>query len=122
MGRAFCAHLGEAGDDHSMVLTAKSLIDSEDSILLMDDGAMAAALVYPHFFNTDVKIAQELFWWVDEDRRGTGVAIRLLNGLEDWARGAGAKSLTMISMGGGVGEIYKRRGYRPFEETYVREL
>lgn len=91
-----------------------------------DRRAMAAALVFPAFFDGQTLLAQELFWWVAPEHRKSGAAIELLRALEAAARKAGAKALLMLCIdrldGERVSEIYKRHGYRPAERTFVRKL
>jgi GNAT superfamily N-acetyltransferase len=124
MGAEFTDALGVIYDPESALKTAKWLMDADDGVLLIDEGAMAGALIYPHFFNQGRKIAQELFWWVSEPYRGNGVAMQLLRGLEDWAKNNGASALHMVAMNelGNVGQIYERRGYKPLEQTYMKEF
>ena len=124
MGKEFVSVIGEISDDESIENTLIMLMDSPDGILLIDKGAMAGAFIYPHFFNVQTMIAQELFWWVNELQRGTGVAMKLMHGLEDWARDKGAKTLIMTAMSGlgDVGKIYESKGYTPRENTYFKDL
>lgn len=104
------------------------LITSADSLALVaDEGGpvgMAAALLYFHFFNTNHKTSQELFWYVDEKHRGIGTA--LLDALIAGVKAKGAQSVSMIALESldpeKVSGIYARRGFRPSERTYVRSL
>ena len=124
MGTAFADALGEESDIDSIEDTAINLMDSDIGVLLIEDHAMAGALVVPNFFDINRLIATELFWWVDEDHRGNGVGKRLLDGLESWARDKGAERLNMIAMDSldDVGKLYESAGYRKFETSYVRKL
>ena len=125
MGTEFADALGEASDTASIEDTAINLIESDIGVLLIEDHAMAGALVVPNFFNSDRLIATELFWWVDKDARGNGIGARLLNGLESWAKECGAERLSMISMAslsGSIGKLYEKAGYRQFETSYMRKF
>jgi GNAT superfamily N-acetyltransferase len=97
-------------------------------IVLVDDRrrAMAAAVLFPSFFDGQTILAQELFWWVGPEHRKSGVAIELLAALEKTAKALGAKAILMLAIdaldGERVASIYKRRGYRPAERTFMRKL
>jgi GNAT superfamily N-acetyltransferase len=97
-------------------------------IVLVDDQrrGMAAAVLFPSFFDGQTLLAQELFWWVAPEHRGSGVALELLDAMEQAARRAGAKALLMLCIdrldGNKVAGIYKRRGYRAAERTFMRKL
>jgi len=101
-----------------------NLIVNENACILVDDKlqGMIAGIVYPYYFTGQMS-GNEMFWWVEpESRKGLGK--KLLDGLEDWAKGKGAVSFTMISLDASEPErmdkIYKRRGYEPREHHYVR--
>ena len=109
-------------DSISSEFTARQLMD--DGLLLVGEGGMIGGLAYPHFFNAQVIIAQEIFWWVDIEHRGSRLGLRLFEGFESWARDLGAKHVTMIALASQkpVHNLYLRKGYREMESSYVREL
>lgn len=77
--------------------------------------------------NTGQERAQELFWWVEPGHRRAGPALALLRHFEAWAEERGCEAVTMAflhSTGNGetLDRWYRRRGYRPLETHYVREL
>jgi GNAT superfamily N-acetyltransferase len=123
MGCRFAARIGLVPpDEASIAATARTLIDAPDGVILLwGDAGMVGGLVTPCYFNASVRLAQELFWWAED-----GGGAELLAGLESWARGRGAYSLTMMSMAGlrsaAVGRVYERHGYRPLEHTFVKVL
>jgi len=123
MGKAFADSLGIPFDEQTAIGTANDLINSADSVLLIERGAMAGAVAYPLFLNQHIKIAQELFWWVDKKKRGNGIGIQILNALELWAESIGASQLTMLAMHNSsdyVDNIYLAHGYTPFERTFIK--
>lgn len=71
-------------------------------------------------------LAQELFWYVDEDYRHTRVAIQLYRSAERWAKEVGAVAITMAllegSMPDAVAEMYVRMGYEQVERIFVKGL
>lgn len=134
MGRSFVASvppLSRAGyDEHSTAELLARLIEGEDSALIVADAGgligMLAMLVYPYYFNPAVRMAQELFWWVEPAHRRSGVAGRLLAHAEAWARSRGARAVQMIALdesdGASVAAMYKRRGYAPVERSFLKEF
>lgn len=100
------------------------LIESDDGILLVMDGGAVGALMFPAMINGNHRTAQELFWWVDPDKRGNGS--RLVTALESTARERGAKSLIMSTIGDldreELARFYERRGYRPADRNFLRAL
>lgn len=110
--------------------TIRQLIESADGIVLVaeNDGeivGMAAGLAYPMYFNHAHRTGQELFWWVKPGLRdGTGRL--LLEMLETEARAIGCLSWTMISLDKVNPEVmarlYRRRGYRASEHSFVKRL
>jgi len=87
---------------------------------------MAAAVIFPSYFNNTATIVQELFWWVDPDARGTGAGKQLIESIEQWAEKLDAKVVFMIALADKNEEkmqnVYARRGYRPLERTFIREV
>ena len=74
----------------------------------------------------DKLLAQELFWYVDEDYRQTRVAVQLYRSAERWAKEVGAVAITMAllerSMPETVASMYERMGYEQVERIFVKGL
>lgn len=129
MGRRFFEVSGydriSSYDPETMTISFQGLIDSGT---LLTDGAhgMIGFLVFPLFFNKSDFVAQELFWWVDEDHRGGSLGVKLLKAAERTAKQYGAKSMIMLSINnlkdGKLDKLYKRLGYSPQEQSYSRGL
>ena len=133
MGRQFFAESGfdaeSSFDPESFTVTLEHLVSSEDGALFVADAGgqligMAGALAYPHYFNVASKAAQELFWWVEPARRGGTAGVRLLQGLEAWAKGVGCATLTMICLpiDSPAERVYQRVGYRASERSYIKRI
>lgn len=104
--------------------TFKQLIDT-DGILTDGEHGMIGILVFPIYYNKDFLFAQELFWWVDEVKRGGGLAVRLMKAAENMAKDRGAKAMTMISvnhLGNTADKIYEKMGYTKSETSFMRVL
>lgn len=117
-------------DDASIRQTLSGLVASDDGIVLVlcREGVikgMAGGMVYPMYFNHDHRTGQELFWWLSPDQRdGAGKA--LLDALEQAAGARGAESWSMIALDKlrpeALGALYRRRGYRASERSYIKRL
>ena len=117
-------------DHDSICATLRQLIENPLGILLIATRkgvicGMAGGLVHPAYFNVHHLTGQELFWWVEPDERG-GVGMELLDCLELSAMERGAKSWAMIALDrvrpNAVGALYKRKGYRASEHSYIKRL
>ena len=95
---------------------------------LLTDGksAMIGFVMFPMFMNNSTIMSQELFWWVDEDKRGAKIGIELLKGAEKISKESGATVINMLSLedlnGKKVNKLYQRLGYKRKEQSYMRVL
>lgn len=123
MGRKFAAASGtdrELGWDEESVRTlVATLIEGPDGILVVGERSMLGGLVFPHPFNVNTRVFQELFWW-SESRDG----LKLLEEAERQARDKGAVRSLMLCMDAmpGAERIYERRGYKRAEYSYAKDL
>lgn len=88
---------------------------------------MAGACIFPAYFNRDLKMAQELFWYVEEaHRKGKAIGAELLRAMEDAAKAKGAVVVIMSSVAKlrseALDRLYGRDGYRPSEITYIKRV
>lgn len=134
MGQRFFAASGYADvaafDADSFTATVRHLMDGAGVCLVAEEDGrvvgMAGAMAYPFYFNMAHKTGQELFWWLNPAHRGGSLGAQLFDGLEEWARVQGCASFTMVALNASrpaaVGAIYKRRGYRASEHTFIKEF
>lgn len=82
-------------------------------------------LVFPHWWNPSVLVAQELGWWVEPEYRGTSVGIRLLKQFEIRVAELGATKVMMICLEAlepdKVEQIYTKLGYTKLERIFIKE-
>jgi len=87
---------------------------------------IAGALLYPLYFNPAYEVAQELFWWLNPDARGSGAGEKLFQTLQTWAKDNGASAVFMIALADNrvdkMDSFYKRAGFQPMERTYMKEV
>jgi GNAT superfamily N-acetyltransferase len=97
-------------------------------LALVDDApvGIAGALLYPLYFNPAYEVAQELFWWLNPDARGSGAGEKLFQTLQTWAKDNGASAVFMIALADNrvdkMDSFYKRAGFQPMERTYMKEV
>ena len=79
-------------------------VEPSAAIWVVEEGGCVigsvAGMVYPLFFSGDL-VAQEIFWWVDPNARGSEAGKLLFDSLMDWAKKCGAKALSMIAIENG---------------------
>jgi GNAT superfamily N-acetyltransferase len=117
-----------AWDAMSFVETVERL-DGDGAMLVAEDGGrvvgMAGAAVYPAYFNSAVRMSQELFWYGDPAYRGRE-AFALFPALEAAVEAKGADVHLMGAVSGqreaALGRVYERHGYRPTERFYIKRI
>lgn len=93
---------------------------------LFRDGKLAGGFgaIVSDDFNDGAIVASECFWFVSAKARGRG--FELLIAYEEEARKRGAVRCSMIHLlslqPNRLGELYERRGYKPIETAYMKEL
>lgn len=116
------AEMGEF-DPERMESVLDQLIDARS--LLVADGAMLGWVNFPVFM-TGQQVSQELFWWVDEDKRGTGLGKDILDAAHVLCKESGSSHMMMLCLddleGERVAGMLKSMGYRSRERTYMRVL
>jgi len=130
MGRKFATAADEPFDRESLTQHLEWILEDEHTnAFIVFDGDRAVGIVagiwIPTFWDNSKITATELWWWVEEDARLSGVGTMLMDALESWAKQVGAWRLGMMTIVGlapGAEEIYRKRGFRPRENTFVKEL
>lgn len=110
--------------------TLTMMIESPEHIVLVAETlgvivGIAGGLTFPLYFNHGHRSGQELFLYVEPGLRdGTGG--KLLTALEDEARAIGCESWAMIALDKVdpelTGRLYRRRGYRASEHSWIKRL
>ena len=118
-------------DRDGMAVTLRGMIANPRAgiwLALLDGKpvGIAGALLYPLYFNPAYEVAQELFWWLNPDARGSGAGEKLFQTLQTWAKDNGASAVFMIALAdnrvGKMDSFYKRAGFQPMERTYMKEV
>jgi GNAT superfamily N-acetyltransferase len=80
---------------------------------------VVGGLAYPSWVNRSVKIAQEMFWFVDPEHRHGGVGRALLEAFHVEAERLGCDQIVMVSMGDKRADAsLKAGGYLGAETNY----
>lgn len=82
-----------------------------------------AGFIAPQFM-TGALIAQEMFWYVLPEHRGSISGVRMFHEFEKWATERKAYGIIMASLAANpsVEELYKKRGYCHIESHYLKLL
>jgi GNAT superfamily N-acetyltransferase len=105
-------------------------LENSDMLFLLGESekgilGIASCLLYPLYF-ADYKVAQELWWWLTPDARGSGIGQEMFKKIENWAKEKNAQSLFMIALederAGKMEKVYCRAGFRPLERTFIKEF
>lgn len=127
-GMALTEMLGEYDRKAMQNLVAATTLSGDACTIIAEvDGNMVGALCalsYLHPMKPSVRVAQEMFWWVEPEHRKGGTGKNMLQFCEAWAKSIGCNSMVMATMHGidheRNGAFYTRSGYKPFEYTYLR--
>ena len=88
-------------------------------------GGAIAGIIYPEAYSGE-DIAQEFFWFIRSEYRGTIRSIKLYHEFEAWAREKGASEVRMGHladlMPDSVASFYRRLGFEEVETNYVKRL
>jgi GNAT superfamily N-acetyltransferase len=91
-----------------------------------DEGNIAGLLAGVLSQNVVGMAAQELMWYVVPEHRKSGVGIELIAMYEEWAKTQGVKLCSMShyqnDTGDTLSKIFDKKGFKPIEHTYVKEL
>jgi GNAT superfamily N-acetyltransferase len=117
-------------DQESLAQSFRMQIRASNASILVitkhDEIVGAAGLgMARNFFNKNVLVGIEQFFWVTPEHRG-GLGLKLIRGLEAEARELKCTHLIMISLEAvkplATGRFYERLGYKCLEHSYIRKL
>jgi len=87
---------------------------------------ISGAMTFPLYFAPTIKIAQELFWWIEPEARGTSAGKQMMFEIEGWAEQVGASHLLMIALENDrsktMERFYGRNGFAPLERIFIKEI
>ncbi len=127
MSMDFMSKTGYAGysDRESIEQLISDMINAPDheKIILIEPGVGFLAGISSKFIFGTGRIASEVAWWINEDKRGTGVGKELINAFEYWAKNvAGCTLISMTSIDEDVGKLYEKNGYKLYERAYMKVI
>lgn len=113
-------------DRESVIDTLEKLATEGVLLVAEDEGrvvGIAGAPVGPAYFNSAIRMSQELFWYVD---KGARAGLPMLDALE---AGCAAKGSHVHIQGavsglreGALDRVYRARGYTPAERYFIKRL
>lgn len=103
--------------------------DRNQSIILVDEEqdfrGFIAATKTP-FLVTGAMVANEMFWYVKPEYRGTRVGLTLMDAFEFWAKRVGCThcqlTTSQTEYADKLNKLYQRRGYHIAEHVYLKEI
>ena len=126
LGRMLGEYDAKAGADLILRTT-----QTDDAVTLVadDEGEIFGVLcagAFSHPFKPSMKMAQELFWWVDPEKRKSGVGGALLDAAEKWAADVGCAVMIFETIHGidheRNGAFYERSGYDVLQHSYFKVI
>lgn len=118
---SFCAESAAKYADISLDQGLLSVIEKDGELI-----GMVSAIAAPLLGNAVAMLAQEICYWIDQAHRSEGLSKALLAHLEQSAKKAGVKYLTMTAIKAGTPEIAKKiyidRGYSELETNFIKVL
>lgn len=117
-------------DDYDTYRMLSNMIESnQQAILVAESGreivGMLGFVIVPSFWNNAHKMAQDLFWYVAPEHRGTA-GLKLLKQYEQTAKDMGAHSLMMVCVkktkSDKMRKVFKRNGLRELDQKWIKEL
>ena len=120
-----------AFDYDSCKLFLTTCLENSDIVLFVCKDSskligVTAGLLFPLYFNHNYKVTQELWWWVEEEYRGSKAGNLMYNALENWAKEKEANAMFMIALEDqkvdAMVKVYKRKGFVGTERTFIKEL
>lgn len=114
-------------DPDYAVAGAKVIIDNH--LVFVADHAehgivgLIAGFVTPHFFNPEIRVLAEMFWWVDIEFRNTSAGSRLFAEFLNWGKN-NADWVTMVLEHNSPvrEETLLKRGFKLQERSYIYEV
>jgi GNAT superfamily N-acetyltransferase len=99
------------------------LVDADGGIVFVSGEDRPQGMIGGHLFQHPISrevMASELFWWVEPEHRGAGMA--LYRAFEQWAREHGAVKIQMIAPDERTARAYVALGFDQIETTFQKVL
>jgi GNAT superfamily N-acetyltransferase len=115
-------------DEDTVANLVRMLIETSIMLVAEDAGeivGMAGMVVAPFLFNTSIKGAHEVVWYVSPDSRGGGAGKEMLRAIERSAKAKGCRIIQMLTLATSpaqAGQAYERMGYANSETCYTKEV
>lgn len=111
---------------HSATLALDVIRNANGKVLLLENDeskvvGLLGFIIFNHYF-TGEPTANEIMWYVLEDERKGGGALKLLWEAEKQAKEMGAKYMSFSAPNADIAKIYERFGYKQVEVSFVKEL
>jgi GNAT superfamily N-acetyltransferase len=116
------ADLTDVDTIRNLLVTIVSGDPLKGIIVLSPDVGFIVGAATPFLFGKQM-LASEVAWWVEEEARGKGEGLKLLEAFEYWGKNvANCKLISMSSLDKVVEKYYKKNGYKLYERAYMKVL
>jgi len=96
------------------------LVAEKDGVGLV---GLIAGLYVRHFFNPNIRLLSETFWWVPEEHRGSRAGLMLLEAFTEWGKeNADWITFALEENSPVKDKCLLNRGYRLQERSYLMEV
>ena len=97
--------------------------EQNEKIIIFQPGVgFLAGCAAPFLFGQHL-LATEIAWWVEPDKRGSGIGAEFLSAFEYWAKEkAGCTMLSMVCLDDKLSRFYEDKGYKLYERAYMKVL
>lgn len=114
-----------AFDEDSMRAEFLLMMESGLCFIAEENGIHAGgigAVKQPLFFNKDISIAGERFWWVEPSARAGGAGKELLAALFTAAKEMHCDYMMMLSLDPQIDKLYIKLGFEEVEHGFFKRL
>lgn len=109
-------------EDTLRTLVEVFLIGAGKVCFIFPGKGMIAGAITPFILDNNKLMATEVAWWVEPEYRNQSIGKELLEIFEDWAKFSGCQLITMVALDKELGKYYKSRGFKLYEQAYMKEL
>ena len=114
-------------NDETVAALVRQLMESVMLVAEVDGVVvgMVGLIVAPFMFNSALKAAYEVVWWVDPAAQGAGVGKQLLAAVEPASAERGAEIVVMVALASSppqASALYERAGYRHSETSFTKRI
>ena len=119
----FLRHFGVGDNEYTDKIIDNLTSDPNFIYIIKEDKGMIIGYVQPYVFNPNVRVSQEMGWYVLPEFRGHRVGLELIKEYEEVSKLMGADVIMMATLDANdISSYYEKKGYNAQEKFYFKEL